>query len=338
MISRRLVGPLASALAALTAVAVTACAADADVRNNAADGFPVTVEHAFGSTTVHSADRIATVGWSNQEVPLALGVVPVGMASVTWGDDDDDGILPWVRARLDDLGADTPARYDETDGPDYEAVSDADPDLILAAYSGLTEEQYTKLTKIAPVIAYPKIPWGTPWDETIELNATAMGRKAEGAALIADLRARIDAAVGAHPELAAASTMFAYLDPTDMSKIGFYTLNDPRAEFLRDAGLPVPAAVTAAGRGSDEFYREVSAEQADRFDDVDLIVTYGDEKTLARLQADPLLGKIPAVKAGHVAVLPDSTPLASASNPTALSIPAHVDEYFGRLAAALTTS
>lgn len=57
--------------------------------------FPVEIEHVFGTTTITEApERVATVAWANHEVPLALGIVPVGMSKVTWGDDDEDGVLP----------------------------------------------------------------------------------------------------------------------------------------------------------------------------------------------------------------------------------------------------
>ena len=92
-------------------------------------------------------ERVATVAWANHEVPLALGVVPVGMSKVTWGDDDDDGVLPWVEDKLDELGAETPVLFDETDGIDFEAVADTEPDVILAAYSGLTQEEYDTLSQ-----------------------------------------------------------------------------------------------------------------------------------------------------------------------------------------------
>ena len=47
--------------------------------------FPVTIEHAFGETTIESEpERVATVAWSNHEVPLALGIVPVGMSEAVW--------------------------------------------------------------------------------------------------------------------------------------------------------------------------------------------------------------------------------------------------------------
>ncbi|WP_353110243.1 iron-siderophore ABC transporter substrate-binding protein [Gordonia sp. (in: high G+C Gram-positive bacteria)] len=328
---------LALLTAAALAVTVTACSSSSDdtTAGPSGEGFPITVSHALGSTTIESADRIATVGWSNQEVPLALGVVPVGMAKATWGDDNNNGVLPWVEDKLKELGAETPTMYDETDGPDFEAVAATEPDVILAAYSGITKDQYDKLSKIAPVVAYPKIPWGTTWEETIALNSKAMGREGDGQKLIADLTAQVNAAVSAHPQLKTTKTMFAYLEPTDLSKIGYYTLNDPRAEFLKTAGLPVPSVVERSSSETDKFYVDVSAEQADQFNDVGLIITYGDDSTLARLQADPLLGKIPAIKAGHVAILRDSTPLAAASNPSPLSIPWGAAKYFDLMAASL---
>ena len=50
--------------------------------------------------------------------------------------------------------------FDETDGIDFEAVADTEPDVILAGYSGLTQEDYDTLSEIAPVVAYPEAPVG----------------------------------------------------------------------------------------------------------------------------------------------------------------------------------
>ena len=59
--------------------------------------YPVTIEHALGTTVITEKPvRVATVNWANHEVPLALGVVPVGFAAANFGDDDGDGLLPWV--------------------------------------------------------------------------------------------------------------------------------------------------------------------------------------------------------------------------------------------------
>jgi iron complex transport system substrate-binding protein len=47
-----------------------------------AAAFPVTIEHAFGSTTIEKEPtRIATIGWSDQDHLVALGIVPVAPRS-----------------------------------------------------------------------------------------------------------------------------------------------------------------------------------------------------------------------------------------------------------------
>ena len=173
------------------------------------DAFPVTIEHAFGETTIESKpERIATVAWANHEVPLALGVVPVGMSAASWGDDDDDGVLPWVEEKLEELGAETPVLFDETDGIAFEAVAATQPDLILASYSGLTQKEYDTLSQIAPVVAYPDIAWATPVQDMILMSSEAMGLAEEGEQLVADLDAQVDAAYAEHPELDGKSIMF----------------------------------------------------------------------------------------------------------------------------------
>lgn len=331
---------LAAVLAAGLTVGLAACAqpaADetpATVGANPADPavFPVTVEHAFGTTNIaEKPERIATVAWSNHEVPLALGVVPVGMAAVTWGDDDGDGVLPWVEDKLQELGAETPVLFDESDGPDYEAIADTRPDVILASYSGLTQEQYDRLSGIAPVVAYPEIPWGTSVGDMVTMNATALGLAAEGEALNTQLRADADAALEKYSVLKDKKVLFTSIVPADLSQITYYTAADTRPGYLRDLGLPLPALVEE-NADSTQFFLTLSAEEADRLNDVDLIITYGDESVVALMQADPLLSKIPAVAEGRIAVLGDSTPLAASANPSPLSIPWGVDAYFAALA------
>jgi iron complex transport system substrate-binding protein len=334
----------ATAMLAIAAITLVGCAnAAADSTDDTAggsssgDGFPVTIEHAYGETVIESQpERVATVAWSNQEVPIALGVVPVGMAEVTWGDDDADGVLPWVEDELEELGAETPVLFDEADGIDFEAVADTQPDVILAAYSGLTQEEYDTLSKIAPVVAYPEVAWGTSYEDMIRLNSKALGLADEGEALIEELHGEVDAALANHPELADASVLFSYIDPSDFSQIGFYTSLDTRPGFLESLGLPVPTVVAEESDGV-QFYTSVSAEQADRFADVDVFVTYGDASgsIIAQLQADPLLSQIPAIAEGRIAILEESTPLAASANPSPLSIGWGIDEYFALLADAL---
>ncbi|GAB3113795.1 iron-siderophore ABC transporter substrate-binding protein [Janibacter alkaliphilus] len=325
---------LSAAVAAVATLALAACGSSSDDADSTSGGdggsgaWPVTIEHAFGETTIEEKpERVATVAWANHEVPLALDVVPVGMAKADYGDDDGDGVLPWVEEKLTELDAETPELFDETDGIDFEAVANTEPDVILASYSGLTQEDYDTLSEIAPVVAYPDIAWGTTMDEMIEMNSTALGMEAEGQELISELDATIEETVADHPDLADKSAVFAYLDPKDLSQVGYYNTNDPRAVFLEDLGFTTPEMVSTAAEESEEFYTTVSSEQADDFEDVDLMISYGDDTLLSTLQDDALLSQIPAVENGSVAVLEDGTPLAASANPSPLSIDWGLDEY-----------
>ena len=131
--------------------------------------------------------------------------------------------------------------------------------------------------------------------------------------------------------------LFSYIDPADFSQIGFYTSLDTRPGFLDEPRPAAPAVVEEESAGTDEFYVSVSAEEADRFADVDVFVTYGDADgaIIDQLQADPLLSQIPAIANGQIAILENSTPLAASANPSPLSIGWGIDEYFALLAGAL---
>lgn len=337
---------LALAALAVSAVALSGCAAGASTpgaqppAETAADGvFPVTVQHALGETVIpEQPERVATVAWANHEVPLALGIVPVGMSKATWGDDDGDGVLPWVEERLEELDAETPVLFDETDGIDFEAVSDTDPDVILAAYSGLTQETYDTLSAIAPVVAFPEAPWATSWRDTILYNSMGLGMEDEGKALIADLEQQIADEVASHPGLAGKSTMFlTHVDTADLSQVSFYTAKDTRSAFFEDLGLSTPKSVAEASTG-EEYSQKVSAERVDVFDDVEIIVTYGDQALVDALKADPLLSQMPAVANNSIVFLDGSGPLGTAANPTPLAISWVLGDYVDLLAKAATGS
>ena len=143
--------------------------------------YPIVIQHAFGETIIESKpERVAAIAWGNQDLPLALGVVPVGVSQANYGVLDGSGLLPWTLAKFKELGEEEPIIFNDTDGLNYEAISDVQPDVILAAYSGITQEEYDLLSQIAPVVAYPEFPWQTYWREQITVNATGMGMQSEG--------------------------------------------------------------------------------------------------------------------------------------------------------------
>ena len=200
---RRLTTVLA-ATAAIAALTLSGCSASSSTDTNAGaagDGtFPVTIEHAFGETTIEAEPtRVATWGWGSEDNAIALGVVPVAMPFHAYGG-DENGVLPWVAEALEEQGAQLPTVLSDSAEPPYEEIAEAAPDVILAGYSGLTEEQYELLSEIAPVVAYPDEPWATDWRELVELTGTALGKTEEASDLLADIDRTIAEKAAAHPE------------------------------------------------------------------------------------------------------------------------------------------
>ncbi|GAB3652086.1 iron-siderophore ABC transporter substrate-binding protein [Nocardioides korecus] len=302
-----------------------------------ADAFPVTIEHAFGSTTIErEPTRVATLGWSDQDNALALGVVPVGATRMTWGG-NAAGSSDWFDEEVEELGAKPPVRYDDADGAPLEDVARVRPDVILATNSGLTEAEYDKLSKIAPVVIYPKSPWATPWRTSLATVGKALGRTTEAEKVAAETQEEIDEARREHPELQGASMIFGYVATTDLSSIGIYSPQDPRVSFMHDLGLvDAPAVAKAVKPG--QFYSTVSAERAPELRS-DVFLTWAENaRDLRTFARDRLIGKVPAIVTGHAYAEVDKPTALAVTNPTPLSIPTILDDFVPEVSAAVQGS
>jgi len=311
--------------AAIAALALSACSgaaadpAEEASGSEASAGFPVTIEHAFGETVVEDEPaRVATWGWGSTEAAVAVGVYPVAIAEQAWTVGAGN-YLPWVEAAYEEAGEELPALIPDPEGGatiPYEEFIAAEPDLILAPYSGLTEEQYDTLSEIAPVVAYPEAPWTTPWDQTIEITAEALGRADRGEAVLQDISDGLAEQAAEHPDFA--GTTFAGVWDGD-GFVYVYTAADSRIEVLTELGLEVAPSVSELDTSDGGFFTELSYEQLDQLD-ADVIVSYHSTKEEAdAFLVKPELQAIPAVAAGKVAQVYDPVTVSSVSPPTALS-------------------
>ncbi|MET9022658.1 iron-siderophore ABC transporter substrate-binding protein [Actinopolymorpha sp. NPDC004070] len=346
---------LLAGIAAATALALTGCstgptsgggqtrAADTDTKADtkagtaAAESFPVTIRHAFGETTIErEPKRVATLGWSDQDNALALGVAPVGATKLTWGG-NKAGSSDWFDATLKSAGTKAPVRYDDSDGPPAEEIATLRPDVILATNSGLTRAQYDKLSKIAPVVAYPKAAWTTPWRTSLKLVGKALGRSEAADKVTAATERRIQDARAKYPQLKGTSLIFAYLTTTDLSQVGIYAPQDPRVSFMHDLGLvDAPAVATAIKPG--QFYGTVSAERAPQLKS-DVLLTWSENPSdLKTFIDDKLIGKIPAIADGRAYAEADKHVSLAVTNPTPLSIPYVIEHFVPHVAKAADRS
>lgn len=299
----------------------------------AADAFPVTLTHAFGDTTIATSPlRIVTIGWMSQDAVLALGQVPVAIPEQKWGG-DERGVLPWVADAVAALGGPEPKIINFDSDIPYEDVLATTPDLILAPYSGLTEEQYTRLSAIAPTVAYAKAPWAASWQEVMLTVGKALGKSAEAEALIAATSARLADAASAHPEFAGKSFTFGSLWVGDPG-MNVYSKTDPRVYLLEQLGLVASAGVEELSKQRG-YYFTVSFENLGSVDaDVLIALDEGDAASDALYQ-NPLVQRFKPVAEGRMVRMTDKSFVMATSAPSVLSIPWMLDRFIPELAAKL---
>lgn len=322
-------------LAAASALALAGCASSSEpgsagaspeattgTDGGATDEFPVTIQHAFGETVIESApERVATWGWGSTEAAVAAGVYPVAVAEQVWTV-GEDALLPWVEQAYDEAGVEHPVVLNDPEGGatvPYEEFVEVAPDLIVAPYSGLTQEQYDLLTEIAPVVAYPETPWQTEWDDIITITADALGRSDAGEQVVADIEQYLADEAAAHPEFEGV-TFAAIVDSPTEGLVYVYKSADPRAGFLEGLGLETAPAVDELAPDDGAFFYTLSYEELDKLDsDVVVAYTYTEEQA-AELPSRPELQALPAVADGKVVQQVGQIAVSAVSPPTALSV------------------
>lgn len=344
--TRKRSAALAALVLGLVTLASSACGGTTDDPGSAATEaddrgtgrFPVTIEHALGTTVIpDEPERVVTWGWGSTDAAIALGVVPVAMPHQAYGG-DEDGVLPWIRERLEADGTPLPDVLPDSQEAPVEAIAAAEPDLILAVYSGLTEDEYEILSAIAPTVAYPDQPWATPWRETIEMVGEALGRPAEAAQLLADIDAEVADRAAAHPELAGKSVAMVWSTPDTFY---VYKPADARVAFTLDLGLvsaPSVERLAAGAESGETFYYTLSTERLGELDS-DILVSYADtEAASAAFLSSPAAQAMDQVTEGRVAAVVGTEFIAAVSPPTALSLTWGLDEYVELLSAAAQAS
>jgi len=288
------------------------------------DTFPVTIEHALGTTVIEAQpERIVTIGWMSQDSVLALGVVPVGIPFSAWGG-DENGFYPWVRAKLDELGQGDPAMLNYNDGIPFEDILATAPDLILARYSGLTQDEYDRLSTIAPVVAYAGEPWSGEWRDIVRTNGKALGRSADAEALVAATDAQIAEVSAAHPEFEGKTFSFAGGLSGDAGALGIYVSTDPRVQLVEDIGLTLAEGVKALPIDQG-FNFPVSLENLSSVDADVFIAWLNDESALDFVQTNPLMSRYRPVAEGRFIPLIDRAFVMATSAPSPLAIPYALD-------------
>jgi iron complex transport system substrate-binding protein len=229
--------------------------------------FPVTIKHKYGETTIEKApERVVSVGLLEQDALMALGIVPVGI-TYWFGDEELQGVYPWAQEYLGD--AELPTVLKDANGVEFEKVAALAPDLIIGQYSGLTEQDYEKLSAMGvPVVAQSGdyADFGVPWDEATLTIGQAVGRPTAAQDLVDSVKKRIADEAEAHPEFKGQTAGVV----TPYEGLFLYGPEDPRSRMLVELGFDLHPLIADAD--DSEFGISLSRERTSDLDDVGVAV------------------------------------------------------------------
>ncbi|UXS04722.1 iron-siderophore ABC transporter substrate-binding protein [Agrobacterium tumefaciens] len=288
--------------------------------------FPVVVDHRLAKTLIPvEAKRIITLGWSGEDVVLALGKTPIAM---TRYGAFPNGVFPWVEEKLT---GEAPALL--SGDFDYEKIAALKPDLIVGVYSGIDEVAYKRLSSIAPTVVYRSGPWSADWREQTTIIGEALGKSEEAASLIEGTNEHLRDLGNAHPELRDKTFTFGTFFPGG-NGIVVYLPRDPRIAALMELGMQTSKGVTGLSKSKpEETSVTVPIEDIASIDADILIMWYG-PGARAAAEAQPMFNTLDAVKRGSYVALEDPVDVWSTSALSVLSIPYGFPRFVPRLAEA----
>lgn len=289
-----------------------------------------TIQHKYGSTEVSGTpERVATVGFTDQDPVLALGVTPVAVRE--WFGEYPSATWPWAQDELGDAG---PEVLPPTE-LNFEQIAGLQPDLIIGVSSSMTEDEYTNLSEIAPTIPHSDeyVDFGVPWQAQTRVIGRALGRRQRAEKLVSDLESRFASVREEHPEFEGASGVVVGLTEEEQSYTPSpYGTQDLRSRFLTSLGFEIPERVTDFV--GDSFSAELSRERLDLVDAEVLVWVKVIAENYESVRQDQLYQKLDAAQQGRDIFLDDLLSGAFSFG-TVLSLPFLLDRLVSQLEVAV---
>ncbi|WIG15831.1 ABC transporter substrate-binding protein [Kocuria rosea] len=296
----------------------------ASAASGEAAGYPLTLTHAMGETTIEDQpQRVVALDPSYVDAALSLDAELVGYAEYRQNPED-----PFADY-LGDVSEETAEAVNvgTIAEPNLEQIAGLDPDLIVSA-KVRQEALYPQLAKIAPTVFSEST--GPTWKENVVLLGEALGKQEQAEQEVADYEARA-AAVGEaileqDPDATYSLVRFAGEDTARL-----YSADSFIGEIMADMGIPRPEG---APDTTEEIFVPLSQEQILEADaDLVMVSTWapdGAEGEASRAQEErfttnPLWERLE----GEVLPVDDETFVASVSIQGAHAVITQLAEHYG---------
>lgn len=319
----------AAAAAGIALLATAACASPAASSGStsaAADtaGYPLTMTHTMGSTTIESAPkRVVALDPSYIDATLLLGGELVGY--VQYRQDPKSPFAPYLgdvaAATKDAVNVGTLAE------PNLEKILELQPDLIVSA-KVRHEALYPQLSKIAPTIF--SVSTGPTWKENVVFLGEALGKKAKAEELVKAYEDRAQK-VGAAILAKKPDATYSLIRFTGGDTARLYSSNSFIGEIMSDMRIPRPKDAPDSEK---EIFVPLSTEQILKGDaNLVMVSAYtppGAEGDKARaqqekFQSNPLWQRLQ----GEIKPVDDGTFIASVSIQGAHAVITELAKHYG---------
>ncbi|MEM8529517.1 MAG: hypothetical protein AAGF95_01660 [Chloroflexota bacterium] len=290
---------------------ITGCGAEeakAPTATSTSTGYPRTVEHAGGTTTIETKPTTILVMRTFYELDalLFLGIIPALIGSFP-----GRRFYPWQI----DAGADEATVMDMSNGPNLEQAVAAGVDFAIAneTFFNGAQEQIEAMSSVAPVVALPDLDFEEQLRivrDCLDLSEATIAQKTdEIESLLADAR------FVQPPSSVSAISVFS------PPQVSVWTSQSSASLLMERVGLPSLSSSPVPEQQVDGNTVDISLEVLPEIDSTVLIgISQDDPETQDALEAEPLFQQIPAVQARQYYRLnpDDSWALRS---PSALNLP-----------------
>jgi len=281
---------------------------------SAEDGWPVTIEHAHGETTIgERPDRIVSLNVQWTDVLLAMGVEPAGyLLDQSAGEEE---IYPWQEGQLADS-----TEIVQTDSMPLERIASLQPDLILVTWATQQDpELYDRLSEIAPTVpALQASEAVDPWQDLIEVAGRFLGDEERAQQVVDEVGGQVAAVRDELTGLEGKTFSLANYVPGDE----FTVVADPEdgaSVLFQEMGMEMNPRILESADGAAGRI-QISFEQVDMLDS-DLLLVLPNDGDPSDL---PGWDDLPAVTSGAVAEM-EFQDVVGLNTPTPVSIPYVLD-------------
>lgn len=251
------------------------------------------ITHAMGVTNVpDNPQRVVVLTNEGTEAVLAVGITPVGAVRSWLGS-------PWYAHIKDKMGS--AEAVGEESAVNLELIAALQPDLILGNKTR-QEKIYDQLSAIAPTVMAERL--RGDWKKNLLLYADALGKKAEGEAVLKHFDERAAALSAELGDLKKEKVSLIRFMP-NLTRI--YYQDTFGGQIFSQIGIARPAIQDKPG-----FADDVTKERIPEFDGDRLfyfVYETGDGAASAQAKdwmAEPLWQNLPVVKAGKVYPVDDA--------------------------------